>query len=192
MNEVAIKGKYFIGDPFYALSDKYYTGIWGNEYGYESCKFNINGFDVIIHSTHYGDGEYKDTRDRIYIIKSGAIGLIPIELLKENVDPKPHYGHTFEFTEDINFIYDAGLVYIKSGNKYISIDTRNMDEYDSEYEEHCENDNGEPITKTIASDLDDDLIEECDPPGYDQPEFYTDDQLFEPKPISPKSFFKKR
>jgi len=115
-----------------------------------------------------------------------------IELLKENVDPKPHYGHTFEFTEDINFIYDAGLVYIKSGNKYISIDTRNMDEYDSENEEHCENDNGESITKTIAGDLDDDLIEECDPPGYEQPEFYADDQLFEPKPISPKSFFKKR
>lgn len=197
MNETIKQvGKYYIGDPSYVLPDKYYTGIWGNEYGYENGKLNINGYDIIIHSTHYGDGDYKDTRDRIYTVDCGAIGLIPIELYKDNIDAQPKHGHIFEFTEEINFIYDAGLIYIRSGKKFISIDTRNMDEYDSENEKHCENENGEPITATIAGDSDDDLIEECDAKSdsdNEEPDANTNpNNMFEPSPIRRQSFFKKK
>ncbi len=62
------------------------------------------------------------------------------------------------FTDKINFIYDAGIFYIKSGKKYITIDTRNIDEYESDLEEHCENEDGEPIGKTLCHDSDNDSI----------------------------------
>lgn len=188
MNEIIKhKGKYYIGDPILALPDKYYIGIWGNEYSYQNGKFNINGFDMIIHSTHNGDGIYKDTRDRLYKIDSGTIGIIPIELLDESNFQNNQYSHIFEFTENINFIYDAGLIYIKSGKKFISIDTRNMDEYNSDFENHCENDNGEPITLTIEDDSDDDFIEECN-------NSINDNQLFEsiPIPVTKSYFFKQK
>jgi hypothetical protein len=193
MNETVTQGKYYIGDPISVLPDKYSIGIWGNEYDYQNGKFNINGFEMIVHRTHSGDGVYKDTRDRIYKISSGTIGLIPIELLSEQYISGKGC-HIFEFLDNINFIYDAGLIYIKSGKKFISIDTRNMEEYDSDYETHYENENGEPITKTIQGDSDDDLIEECDTKSESDNEDLEEDpnNMFEPKPIQHQSFFKKR
>lgn len=162
MNEILPSGKYFIGDPVNVLHEKIYIGIWGNVYNYENGKFNIFGHDIIFHSTHSGDGTFKDTRDRKYLIESGVIALINMELVEDSTSCKT--GHVFNFTSDVNFIYDAGQIYIKSGKKYINIDTRkeNDSDYDSENEGHCLNEDGEPITKTLCGDSDDDFIEEED------------------------------
>jgi len=189
MNETVKAGKYYLGDPVEALPEKYSIGIWGNEYGYRSGKINISGFDMVVHNTHNGDGIYKDTRERTYKVTSGTIGLVPIELLPYEINNL--HGHLYEFNEKVNFIYDAGVFYIKSGNKYISIDTRDMNEYDSDHEVHYENENGEPITKTIAGDSDDDMIDECDNGEYDTD---NDDsnELFEPKPRHKNLFFKNK
>lgn len=189
MNETIKAGKYYLGDPVQALPEKYSIGIWGNEYGYSSGKINISGFDMVVHNTHNGDGIYKDTRDRTYKITSGTIGLIPIDLLPYEINTL--YGHIFEFNQNVSFIYDAGIIYIKSGKKYISIDTRNMDEYDSEYEVHYENENGEPITQTITGDSDDDMIDDCDNDNDYDTDKDDSNELFEPKPTH-KSFFKKK
>jgi hypothetical protein len=166
MNETLPFGKYFIGDPSSVLHTKIYIGIWGNVYNYENGKFNIFGHDIIFHSTHNGDGTFKDTRDRQYLIESGVISLINMELIEDI--GKCKNGHVFNFTSDVNFIYDAGMIYIKSGKKYITINTRKEDgsDYDSECDElqneHCLNEDGEPITKTLCGDSDDDFIEEED------------------------------
>jgi len=87
-----------------------------------------------------------------------------LELIKKN-------GHVFEFKNKINFIYDAGLFYIKSGKKYIHIDTINHEEYNSDMEEHCENEDGEYISKTLLGDSDDDFIE----PTFNNEEDNNDD-----------------
>jgi hypothetical protein len=188
MNETLPFGKYFIGDPSSVLHTKIYIGIWGNVYNYENGKFNIFGHDIIFHSTHSGDGTFKDTRDRQYSIESGVISLINMELIEDIGKCKNGHvfnskscknghvfnskscknGHVFNFTSDVNFIYDAGMIYIKSGKKYITINTRKEDgsDYDSECDElqneHCLNEDGEPITKTLCGDSDDDFIEEED------------------------------
>jgi hypothetical protein len=187
MNETLPSGKYFIGDPLDVLHTKIYIGIWGNVYNYENGKFNIFGHDIIFHTTHSGDGFFKDSRDRTYKIDSGVIGIINLELIEDNLKCKN--GHIFEFNNNVNFIYDAGQIYIKSGKKYININTRNEDEYDSEYEEHCLNDYGEPISKTICGDSDDDYIEEED---FD---LESDDEKEEYKTIEKNEsfqFFKKK
>lgn len=200
MNETVKQGKYFIGDPISVLPEKYSIGIWGNEYNYLNGKFNINGFDMVIHTTHNGDGIYKDTRERSYKTDSGTIGLIHTDLLKSDLNIKN--GYVFDFTSSVNFIYDAGLIYIKSDKKFISIDTRNMEEYDSDYETHYENENGEPITKTITGDSDDDLIDEyhnddSDSDNDSEKETETENKnisVSENIPITrlTRSFFKKR
>lgn len=155
MNEYAKPGKYYLGDPYIILPPKILLGIWGELYRYENGKFMINDTDYIVHNTHYGDGIFTDTKNRTYDIKSGTIALININLIEDNL--KYDYP-IFEFMNKINFIYDAGFFYIKSGKKYIQIDTRNMDEYNSDFEEHCENENGEYISNTIIHESDNDEI----------------------------------
>ena len=156
MNELARPGKYYLGDPFDVLPSKIFNGIWGNVYNFRNGKFDINDADFIVHSTHYGDGSFKDTKNRIYEINTGVIALIDTLLIEDIESLKK--GHVYTFKNRVNFIYDAGLFYIKSGKKYIQIDTRNLDEYNSDFEEHFENENGEYIQKTICGDSDSESI----------------------------------
>jgi hypothetical protein len=156
MNETLELGKYYLGDPSYVLSEKIYIGILENIYQFKNGKLNINGIYITIHNTHFGDGVFIDTKNRKYNIQSGLLGLIPLELIEDTNLCKD--GHVFNFENKVNYIYDAGIFYIKSGRKYINIDTRNMDDYDSDYEEHFNNEDGEAISKTLLGDEDDDMI----------------------------------
>jgi hypothetical protein len=159
MNEILKPGKYYLGDPSFVLPDKIYHGIWGNLYNYENGNHNINGSNLVVHNIHGKDGIHRDTKNRLYIIYSGMIGLTSAELI-EDINLCNGKGYLFDFKQKINFIYDAGIFYIKSGKKYIKIDTRNLDDYDSEYEEHCKNDDGENILTTICGDSDNDSLQE--------------------------------
>jgi hypothetical protein len=121
MNEILLPGKYFLGDPTLVLHDKIIIGIWGSLYNYANGKFNIYGVDCALHTTHKGDDTYTDSKNRKYLILSGVLSLINIELI-EDINLCKNKGHIFNFTENINFIYDAGMFYIKSGKKIIRID----------------------------------------------------------------------
>lgn len=159
MNEVLSAGKYYLGDPSDVLHNKYYHGIWGDVYNYRNGMYNINACNFVVHNTHYGDGIFQDTKSRTYNISSGVLALIQIELI-EDIKLCKGKGHIFNFINKINFIYDAGIFYIKSGKKVITIDTKIADEYNSDYEEHCENEDGEPIGKTLCNDSDNDSIDD--------------------------------
>lgn len=161
MNETLNPGKYYLGDPNLVLHDKIIFLIWGSTHNYSDGKFNVNGTECVMHTTHKGDDTFIDTKNRKYIVSSGVLSLVNVELI-EDIDLAKKYGHIFNFEKKVNFIYDAGLFYIKSGKKFITIDTRDMDEYDSEYEEHCENEDGEYISKTINNDSDNDDIDSVD------------------------------
>jgi hypothetical protein len=149
-------GKYYLGDPS-VLHDKYLHGIWGDIYNYENGNHIINSYDFIVHSTHNGDGVFYDIKNRKYTVNSGVIALIDINLI-DDINLCKKYGHIFNFEKKVNFIYDAGLFYIIYDKKTIKIDTRNINEYDSEFEEHCENDKGIYISKTI-NDSDNESID---------------------------------
>ena len=161
MNEILVPGKYYLGDPTTVLHDKIIIGIWGTLYNYSNGKFNINGTECVMHSTHKGDDVFHDTKNRKYNVISGVLSLINVELIEDITLCKDN-GHIFDFDKKINFIYDAGMFFIKSGKKIITIDTRNMDEYNSDFEDHCENEEGEPISKTINNDSENDSDKESD------------------------------
>jgi hypothetical protein len=193
MNEQLNPGKYFLGDPSFVLSDKIYNGLWGNLYNYSNGKFILDNYEFIAHNTHYGNGSFTDSKNRIYEVESGFISLVNIDLIdKENLILCKK-GSIFTFNEKINFIYDAGFFHIKSGNKIITIDTRNLDEYDSEIEEHYENEDGEYITKTINGDSDtDSIIEENNFTESNDIDHEEKDNNNNPNKIEKFSFFKKK
>jgi len=145
--EIVLNGKYYIGDPS-ILDDKYIHGIWGDLYNYENGSHSINGYNFIVHNTHNGDGIYYDNKNRKYIVNSGVLSIIDINLI-DDISICKKYGHIFNFDKKINFIYDAGLFYILYGKKTIKINTINIDEYNSDYEEHCEDEKGEYMSKII-------------------------------------------
>ena len=156
MNETVVSGKYFLGDPSFVLPNKIYKGIWGDLYHFRGGKHLLNGYEFTVYNTHYGNGKFSDTKNRSYEVESGFIGLVHMDLI-ENVELCRH-GFVFNFKETVNFVYDAGTFYIKSGKKIITIDTRNLEEYDSEFEEHIETEDGENIGKVISGDSDTDSI----------------------------------
>jgi hypothetical protein len=158
MNEQLNPGKYFLGDPSFVLPDKIYTGLWGNLYNYNNGKFILNGFDFATHNTHYGNGIYVDTKNRLYEVESGFISLVNVDLIDKEGLFFSKKGSIFTFDEKINFIYDAGFFHVKSGKKIITIDTRNLDEYESDLEDHFNNEDGEYISKTINGDSDTESI----------------------------------
>jgi hypothetical protein len=163
MNETLNPGKYYLGDPSHVLHDKFLIGIWGNLYNYKNGKHYINSYDFAVHNTHKGDGKFVDTKSRIYNVETGVLSLVPIDLI-EDINLCKKHGHIFNFTDKIHFIYDDGVFYVKSGKKIITIDTfdheGNHSDYGSDdpWEEHCENEDGEPIGKTLCHDSDNDSI----------------------------------
>lgn len=195
MNEILKPGKYYLGDPSDVLPSKIFNGIWGNIHNFESGKFIINNLDFVVHNTHYGDGIFKDTKNRSYGIETGVIALVHIDLI-DDINKCKKKGHLFDFKDKVNFIYDAGVFYIRSNKKYIKIDTRNLTEYNSDYEEHCENEKGESIGKEICEGSDNDSIvdedfnnsEKSDDDCEDEDECKTMNEEISSK----KMFFKKK
>jgi hypothetical protein len=157
MNEIIKPSKYFLGDPSLVLPSKILIGIWENVYNLRNGKFSIYNTDFIVHNTYNGDGKYVDTKNREYIINSGVIGLINVDLI-ENINLCNNIGHIFEFKNNVNFIYNKGIFIIKSHKKYIKIDTINTDEYNTDEDDVIFNDEGEPIDFSIFNESDDDSI----------------------------------
>jgi hypothetical protein len=167
MNEELPAGRYYIGDPCNALKDEIYTRIWGAIYDYKEGKFTINDNDFLVHSTHGGDGTFYDHRKRKYIVKSGMISVISMELIdssEEKLKECKINGIIITFNTPFQFIYDAGIFYIQSDKKFIEINTRNEEEYLSECEDHCYNTEGQKMSDLLENrkDLDDDEDEDIE------------------------------
>jgi len=159
MNEILKPGKYFLGDPVAVLPSKIVNGIWGDIYQFNVGKFYINDTHFCVHNTHYGDGVYYDTRNRKYCIDAGVIGLVDMSLI-EDINLCNNIGYIYEFKEKIQFYYDVGIFIIKSGKKYIKINTRIDEECNSDEDEVCLNDKDENISNVFCHDSDDDFIED--------------------------------
>lgn len=117
-NTVEFKaGKYYIGDPCYVIKDdtlwqKFCNDLEKTNYGSKKPLF-INGIKVFSKSTHHGDGIYFDQFKKKYLVDSGMIGCVPVELVQNK-----RY-KTVLFEKDFEAYEKDGIFYIE---KYI-IDT---------------------------------------------------------------------
>lgn len=76
------KGKYFLGDPCYAVPDRHWMNLL------TSCDFfrdtpigEVDGHKVLGFSTAHGDGCYEDQFENEYPVDAGMIGLVPEALI---------------------------------------------------------------------------------------------------------------
>ena len=158
MEEKTLSDTYYLGDPSFVINEDLYYDVYGKEYNFDNGKFDLTNKEdfIIVHNTHNGDGTFYDTKKRKYKVESGLIGLVPIKLINDLENAKK-YGKIYNFPNDVKFIYDNGIFFIKSGNFIIEINTINEEEYISDDEE-CLLIDGEKIK--IRQDDDNSSIED--------------------------------
>ena len=134
MDETLSHGKYFLGDPCTVLPNKIYHGIWGQQYGHQNGKYTIYDKDFVVHNTYSGDGTFFDTKNRNYVIESGMVGLVAYDLIEDKTLIK-NAGHVFDFSEEIQFTYNAGIFCMRCNKKVIMINTKIEGDFNSDEEE---------------------------------------------------------
>lgn len=72
---------FYIGDPCYVLGDKEYYGNWGNSHDFDDGLIESDNGTWFVHSTAYGDGDYRDSNGMSYGVDSGTLAVIPLEVV---------------------------------------------------------------------------------------------------------------
>ena len=134
---------FFIGDPCYVLSDDKYD-IWGNKYNYNDGFIEINDYNFIVHGTAYGDGEYFDEQGYSYGVDSGTIAVIPLELIKQDIEGiaegEFEYGRVI-LGNEASLDYKDGKFYVViDNNEEVIIDTDPKEIYDDSEDEYNDED----------------------------------------------------
>jgi hypothetical protein len=132
------KGKYYIGDPCYAMSHEEWRDLL-QETEYLKEDINVwNDHKIFTHSTAFGDGEYYDEFGRPYGVDSGMIGIIPLSAI--NLRQKSLVGGwEIEFENAFDVMYESGC--FTFGHIRINTDDDSDDyeweddEYDDEYDD---------------------------------------------------------
>ena len=127
-----IKSKkgFYIGDLCYLLPDKFYDDFWGRQCDFEDGIFEVpdSEYSFAVGSTAYGDGSYVDDLGNTYDVDAGNIGIVPVELCRENPD-----GCRFVDGKSASFTFEDGLFEFIINDVYIVIDTSDDDdEWDDE------------------------------------------------------------
>lgn len=79
---------FYFGDPCYVMSQEDYDELLDQMYKNDNesarmGKFTINGHEMIVDDTAYGDGVYSG-RNESYGVDAGMLGVIPLELVKKD------------------------------------------------------------------------------------------------------------
>ena len=85
-------GRYYVGDPCYALSDEQYDELL--EFGYDralSWQIGGTGPRAVRFVTQYGDGTYGDQAGRVYGVDSGNLACIPAEACERRLQASDYW-----------------------------------------------------------------------------------------------------
>jgi hypothetical protein len=78
-------GKYFLGDPCYAVPDELWDDLLNDaKYFQKKATGKVAGHRVVSFNTAYGDGCFAASDGCSYCVDAGMIGLTPVELIKTN------------------------------------------------------------------------------------------------------------
>ena len=113
------KQGFVISDSCYVLSEDVYLS--GKKKKFADGIFEVNGYSFAVGSTAHGDGVHYDNACHKYSVDSGAIGLIPLEL----VSKKEGLGAVFELPSEAEFYCEDGIfdIFLSDGQN-IYINTR--------------------------------------------------------------------
>lgn len=74
-------GKYFLGDPCYAVPDRLWDKLLGSCRFFADCVGEVEGHKVLGFGTAHGDGVYEDQFGNEFPVDAGLIGLVPEALV---------------------------------------------------------------------------------------------------------------
>lgn len=124
--KVTVKpGRYFLGDPCYAVPDHlWHLLLKDADYFEKTPAGKVENHEVVSFHTAYGDGVYFDDDGNEFGVDAGMIGLTPVELIKINPrypdDSLDGLGRFVEFDKVTECSGNRGI--LKFGD--ITIDTR--------------------------------------------------------------------
>ncbi len=126
---------FYVGDICYVMPDKDYYGSWNNDFKNFEGVHELRGHTFAVAHTAYGDGFYEDQKGRGYGVDAGNIGILPLELCKDDLTLCLQSG-TVVFANEAEFEAEDGYMEVSFSNgEEISIDTRDLDEEEDEDEE---------------------------------------------------------
>lgn len=119
-------GKYYIGDPCYAIANADWMEVLDQSDFFEKNDgiFFYKGQTCWAHGTAYGDGEYGDNRGNSYGVDAGLIGIMPVTACDK--DTLFHVGldggNIINFNKDFRVwegdgTFHFGTLYIKTGDE---------------------------------------------------------------------------
>lgn len=73
----------------------------------------VNGGNIGMVSTMYGDGGYLGTDGGDYSVDSGTLGIVPIEVAELDVYENSYLGRVIEYKGEARVLYEEGLVTIE-------------------------------------------------------------------------------
>lgn len=135
---------FYFGDPCYVMSREDYLKLLEQMSGDDRMgKFTVNGHEMIVDNTAYGDGCYGGWNES-YGVDAGMLGVIPLELVKQ--DPT-NMGWVCKETGDVNmstrkdgsfsvFVNDKQVEGVETGDG----DEDENDDWSDEDEDEVEDD----------------------------------------------------
>jgi hypothetical protein len=136
-------GKYYIGDPCYVFNDETWDTLI--EKHWDSMRhgeiFELNGQQLWMHSTKFGDGVYDDQNGTEYGVDAGLLGIVPIALIEDPAGEEN--GTVLEFQRSVVVSYDNGTFYI--GNITIKTGDDDLDFEDDDPDGGYNEDGAEEI-----------------------------------------------
>lgn len=133
-----IKSKtgFYFGDPCYVMSQEDYDDLLDQMFKDNNegrmGKFTVNGHEVIVDNTAYGDGLYSGWNES-YSVDAGMLSVIPLELVKK--DPT-NMGWVCKETGEVKMVTDD------MGRFSVIVNGSNVEEVETGDEEEDEDDDG--------------------------------------------------
>jgi hypothetical protein len=102
MKNIMKAGIYYVGDPCYVFNSNEWDGIY-DQFGDVGIG-EVKGSDVWSSYTKWGDGKYWDSiNGKSYLVDSGTIGAVPVEIITEKIDKRSM--NIVEFENDFECSY---------------------------------------------------------------------------------------
>lgn len=125
---------FYFGDPCYVMSREDYDELLKQMSDNERMgKFTVNGHEMIVDNTAYGDGCYGGWNES-YCVDAGMLSVIPLELVKQ--DPT-NMGWVCKETGDVNMSTreDGSFSVFVDGKQVEGVETGDGDEDECEDDE---------------------------------------------------------
>ncbi len=117
-------GKYFFGDPSFVCSNQVYHYYWGEIYKYEPGLHTILDKPFWIFPAICGDGIYKDNEKHTYLVDSGMIGLVSMDLCNLPSEEEFSDYQIFDLESGVVFHHLNGVFELISSDTHIVLNTQ--------------------------------------------------------------------